>query len=107
MTFSHDWTAMVAQHARATGVANLPHYIVDELACHLEDIHNDALSRGRSRAEALDLARAALAESALGSVPRPRTRPPEARAFHAAPRGSGMTGIAADLIYAWRQWRRS
>jgi putative ABC transport system permease protein len=107
MTFSHDWKAMVAHHARATGAPDLPHHTIEELAGHLEDIHREALAKGRSRAEALDAARAALAESPLGSVPRPRTRPPEARAFNEVLGGSGLTGVAGDLTFAWRQWRRS
>ena len=104
---SHDWQDLVMQHARRTGAGDLPRHAIDELAAHLEDIHTDAIAKGRSDAEAFALARAALVESALSGVPRPRTRTPEARPANEVPSGGGLVGIAGDLRFAWRQWRRA
>ena len=106
MTPSQDWKTLVAQQARSTGAADLPQHTIDELAAHLEDIYTEAIDKGRTRAEAFDVARAALTESALGTVPRPRTRQPEARPINETPVG-GFTGLAGDVRFAWRQWRRS
>ena len=107
MTPAHDWRALVNRHARATGAPDLPQHTVDELAAHLEDIYTDAIDKGRSEAQALEAARGALLESALATITRPRTRAPESRPVNAVSSGSGLTGIAGDLIYAWRQWRRA
>ena len=95
------------QHARRTGGGDLPRHAIDELAAHLEDIYADAIAKGRSEAEAFALARAALVESALSGVPRPRTRTPEARPANEVPSGGGLVGIAGDIKFAWRQWRRA
>ena len=107
MTSSHDWQALVLEHARRTGAGDLPRQTVDELAAHLDDIYADAIGQGKSDADAHDLARAALVESALAGVPRPRTRLPEARPANEVPTGSGWIGVAGDVKFAWRQWRRS
>jgi putative ABC transport system permease protein len=107
MTPSHDWQELVLQHARRSGAGDLPRHAIDELAAHLEDIHADAIAKGRSDAEAFALARAALLESALSGVPRPRTRTPEARPANDVPSGGGLIGMAGDIRFAWRQWRRS
>jgi putative ABC transport system permease protein len=106
---SHNWRALVSRHARSTGAGDLPPATIDELAAHLEDLYTDARASGRSDAEAYRVAEAALIESGsgLGAVPRPRTRGPESRPHTAAPSGSGLTGIAGDLRFAWRQWQRS
>ena len=61
---------------------------------------------GRSAIEEAKKGSAALTESALGTVPRPRTRQPEARPINETP-GGGFTGLAGDVRFAWRQWRRS
>ena len=107
MTSSHDWHALVLDHARRTGAGDLPRHTVEELAAHLDDIYADAIGQGRSDAEAFGLARAALAESALAGVPRPRTRLPEARPANEVPSGTGWIGLVGDFRFAWRQWRRS
>src|SRR5215216_1871388 len=107
MTPTPDWKADVIRHARATGAANLPAQTVEELAAHLEDIYLDAIRKGRSDAEAQQAASAALEESSLGQVPVVRTRPPESRPSAAPPGGSGLTGLAGDVRWAWRQWRRA
>lgn len=97
-----DWQAMVREHARASG-ADLSSRAVDELAAHLEDIYLGATAAGRSDAEALRLARHALDESSLASLPRP---PADARSV-TDQGGSGWTGIAGDLRVALRQLRRT
>jgi putative ABC transport system permease protein len=104
-----DWKALVTREAHATGAADLPQHTIDELAAHLEDIYSEALSAGRSEADAYRVAEAALAESAaaLRTVPRPRTRPVDARPPDEIAAGSKITGIGGDLKFAWRQWRRS
>jgi putative ABC transport system permease protein len=107
MTPSPDWKALVVQQARATGAHDLPQHAIEELAAHLEDIYAEAIGNGRSRDEAVALARAALAESALWTVHRPRTRAPEVRPINEASGGSGLTGLAGDVKFAWRQWRRT
>jgi putative ABC transport system permease protein len=107
MTPAHDWRALVTRHARATGAPDLPRHTVDELAAHLEDIYTDAIDKGRGEAQALEAARGALLESALATMTRPRTRAPESRPVNDVSSGSGLTGIAGDLVYAWRQWRRA
>ena len=107
MTTSHDWQALVIEHARRGGAGDLPRHAIDELAAHLEDIYADAISRGLGDAEAFSLARAALLESALAGVARPRTRPPESRPANEVPTGAGWVGLAGDLKFAWRQWRRA
>jgi putative ABC transport system permease protein len=110
MNGTHDWKAIVRAHARRTGAANLPATAIDELAAHVEDIYLDARRNGRSDADAMLAVGSALAESPLGLVPPPRTRPPEARP-HVSPPGRGWTGglsgLAGDLRFAWRQLRRS
>ena len=107
MTPRPDWKALVLRHARATGARELPRHTVDELAAHLEDIYTEALARGQGENLAHDAAMAALTESALATVPRPATRPPEARPHTEVPGGSGLLGFGGDLRFAWRQWRRS
>lgn len=104
-----DWRGLVAARARETGAASLPTQTIAELAAHLEDIYLDARSAGRSEREALDLATAALQESALSTVPKPRLRPPDAHAWSAGPSEDrrGVHGVAGDARYAWRQLRRS
>jgi putative ABC transport system permease protein len=106
MNARRDWKALVARHAAATG-ADLPRHTLDELAAHLEDIYTDAVAAGRSDAEAYRLAETALAESALATVPRPRTRQPEARPVNELSSGRGLTGVSGDVRFAWRQWRQS
>src|SRR4029453_10998770 len=101
MTPSHDWKALVRQQARATGAADLPQHTVDELAAHLEDLYIEAVDKGQRREEAFQIARAALAESALGTVPRPRTRGPELRPANELPTGGGLTGLAGGVQFAW------
>ena len=107
MTSSADFKALVEQQARTTGAHDLPQHAIEELAAHLEDIYGEAIRNGRTRAEAHAIARAALAESALWTVHRPRTRAPEARPINEPSTGSGLTGLAGDVKFAWRQWRRS
>ena len=109
MNSRRDWKALVVRHAKATGAADLPRHTIDELAAHLEDIHAEALRAGRSEGDAYDVAEAALAESApaLTAVPRPRTRQSEARPINEMSASGGITGVGADLRFAWRQWRRS
>src|SRR5687767_9026187 len=104
-----DWKALVRRQATETGAADLPQHTVDELAAHLEDIHAEALRAGRTEAEAYEAAEAKLAESAaaLATVPRPRTRQPEARPRNEPVDGGRITGVGGDLRFAWRQWRRS
>ena len=101
-----DWKTIVIGHARDTGAADLPKHAIDELAAHLEDIYNEAIEKGRSRDEALRIARAALAESSLAAVPRPRTRPSESNPINERAAG-GWTGLGADVRFALRQWRRA
>ena len=54
-----DWRALVRRHLPPLAVAREPE-IVDELAQHLADLHAEALENGRSAAEALAIAEAAL-----------------------------------------------
>jgi putative ABC transport system permease protein len=107
MAVRRDWKADVLRHARATGAADLPAQTVEELAAHLEDIYLEALRKGRSEAEAHTAASAALTESSLGQVPIVRTRLPESRPINDPSAGRGFTGIAGDVRWAWRQWRRA
>jgi hypothetical protein len=106
---SHDWKALVSRHAQSTGAGHLPPATIDELAAHLEDLYTESRASGRSDAEAYRSAEAALIESGAGlrAVPRPRTRGLDSRPHTEVPAGSGITGIAGDLRFAWRQWRRS
>jgi hypothetical protein len=106
MNARRDWKALVSRHAQRTG-ADLPHHTIDELAAHLEDIYTEGMKGGADDAEAYRLAEAALAESPLASVPRPRSRQPEVRPINQIPPGRGLTGVAGDVRFAWRQWRRS
>ena len=107
MDSPRDWKSLVIDHARATGAPDLPQHTIDELAAHLEDIYLDAVKGGRSKEEATRAAQSALAESSLKVVPRSRTRGPEARPINEVPGGSGLFGVAGDLKFAWRQWRRA
>lgn len=102
-----DWKALVVRHALGSGVPDMPQHTIDEIAAHLEDIHADALAGGATEPAAFERAERALAESALGTVPRPRTRLPESRPVADAGGGRGLTGLAGDLRFAWRQWQRS
>jgi putative ABC transport system permease protein len=109
MSPRRDWKALVIRQAGAAGAHALPEHTIDELAAHLEDIYSDARAIGRTESEAYGAAEAALAESAAGlrTVPRPRTREPEARPMNEQSVNSGITGVGGDLRFAWRQWRRS
>ena len=102
-----DWKKLVVDHARATGARQLPGHAVEELAAHLEDIYLEARKAGRSEADAYRAATAALAESALASVPVSRTRGPDSRPVNDVLRGSGLIGLAGDVRWAFRQWRRA
>ena len=105
----HDWKGLVVRHARETGAGSLPQHAIDELAAHLEDLYAEARAGGRGDADAYRAAEAALIESgaALRTVPRPRTRPIESRPHTEPPSGGGISGVAGDVRFAWRQWRRS
>ena len=105
MKSTGDWKALVVEHARASGAIKLTPHSVDELAAHLEDIYLDSIRAGRSEADAYRAATEVLAESALSTMPRSRTRPPESRPVHDVSRGRGLTGLRGDLKSAWRQWR--
>ena len=108
MASRRDWEAIVSKHARSSGAPDLPRHTIDELAAHLEDLYSDAIERGSSEEEATAAAVAALRESALGTIPRPRTRQPELRPHNDAPaERAGAIGLGGDLRFAWRQWRRS
>jgi putative ABC transport system permease protein len=102
-----DWKALVVRHARETGVSDLPLHTIDELAAHLEDIYTEARQAGRSDAEALQLAKQALAESSLSQVPRSRTRAPESRPWAVAEQAGHLTGFIGDIRFALRQFRRA
>ena len=102
-----NWRTEVIRHARATGGAGLPAHTVDELAAHLEEIYLDAIRSGRSEAEAERLAAAKLHESPLGAVPVVRARAPESRPINEPSSARGLTGLAGDVRWAWRQWRRA
>ena len=102
-----DWKALVRQHARASGAADLPAHTVEELADHLEDLYAERLRAGATNAEAYRAAAAALAESPLAVVPRPGRRPPESRPVNEVSAARGLPGLAGDFRFAWRQWRRS
>jgi putative ABC transport system permease protein len=101
-----DWKALVARYAKGAG-ADLPPHTVDELAAHVEDIYTEAVKNGATAADAYGRAESALAESPLAAVPRPRTRQPEARPINEVSTGRGLTGLAGDVRFAVRQWRRS
>jgi putative ABC transport system permease protein len=108
MMTQHDWKALVRRHADDTGVRDLPLHVIDELAAHLEDIYVEARKSGRSDAEALHAARQALAESALATVPKSRTRAPESRPWAVQePRRRRFTGFGGDVRFALRQFRRA
>jgi putative ABC transport system permease protein len=102
-----DWKALVVRHARETGVSDLPLHTLDEIAAHLEDIYAEARQAGRSHADALQLAKHALAESSLSQVPRSRTRALESRPWAVAEPGGGLTGFMGDIRFALRQFRRA
>lgn len=105
----HDWKGLVVRHARETGAGSLPQHAIDELAAHLEDLYAEARADGREDVDAYRAAEAALIESgaALRTVPRPRTRQIESRPHTEPPSGGGISGMAGDVRFAWRQWRRS
>jgi putative ABC transport system permease protein len=103
---SADWKAVVRRHARASGADLAPHAI-DELAAHLEDIHTEARREGRSEKEALQLATQALAESPLALVPRSRTRAAASRPWAGGENRAGLLGLAGDVRFALRQFRRT
>lgn len=102
-----DWKAVVVRHARETGVSDLPLHTLDELAAHLEDIYTDARQAGRTEADALQLAKTALAESSLSIVPKSRTRVSESRPWAIAEPGGRLTGFMGDIRFALRQFRRA
>jgi putative ABC transport system permease protein len=101
-----DWKTLLTAQARATG-ADLSPNTIDELAAHLEDLYTERRRAGASEAEARRAAEAALAESVLTAVPRPRTRPPESRPVNEVSPARGLPGLGGDLRFAWRQWRRA
>jgi putative ABC transport system permease protein len=107
MNNSRDWKTLVIQHARATGVNDLPVHTLDELAAHLEDIYLAARAEGRSEANAVGAAERALAESPLSIVPKVRTRGPESRPWTTPGTGRRWMGLVGDLRFAFRQLKRS
>ena len=85
---------------------DLPAHTVEELAAHLEDIYLDAIRNGRSEAEART-PRRPRSPSRLCARCRVRTR---CRSRGPSRSGLGdrrLTGIAGDVRWAWRQWRRA
>src|SRR5688572_2127768 len=107
MTAKRDWKADVIRHAQATGAADLPTHAIEELAAHLEDIYLEAIRSGRSESDAQRAASAKLRESPLRGVAAERTRGPESRPINEPSAGRGLTGLAGDVRWAWRQWRRA
>ena len=107
MPNARNWKALVVNHARATGAADLPAHTIDELASHIEDIYLESLKSGRHEVDAYRAAMGALEESARSTVPRSRTRGPELRPVNDLPSGHGFAGLAGDVRFAWRQWRRT
>ena len=106
MSATHDWKAVVSRHARQIN-ADLPPATVEELSAHIEDIYLEAIRAGKSEVDAVRATLAALSESSLTQVPRPRHRAPESRPVHDVPQGRGVTGLAGDFKWAGRQWRRA
>jgi putative ABC transport system permease protein len=106
MATKPDFRAMVIRQARETG-ADLPVPTVDELAAHLEDLYLAARAEGRSEPDARAAVEQALAESALATVPRPRSRVPESRPWAAPEPTRRYTGLGGDIRFALRQLRRS
>ncbi|MGE5814589.1 MAG: ADOP family duplicated permease, partial [Acidobacteriota bacterium] len=106
---AHNWKDLVIEHARAGGARQLPIRTIQELASHLEDIYLEALSEGRTEAEAFAAARGALEESPLAPVPVLRKAAPDTRPWtSAAPESSGIVvGVIGDVRFAWRQLRRA
>ena len=102
-----NWRNEVIRHARATGAAGLPAHTIDELAAHLEEIYLDAIRAGKSEADAERSAAAKLHESPLGAVPVVRTRAPESRPINEPSPAHGLSGLAGDVRWSWRQWRRA
>ena len=89
-----EWKALVRQRA-ARERRDLSVDVVDELACHLADLHATAVRNGASDAEARRLAHDALnAASFLELSQRPRARA----------RGSAF--IKSDFLYAVRGLRK-
>ena len=106
MSAKHDWKAVVIRHAREIN-ADLPPATIEELSAHIEDLYLEAVRAGRSDADAVRTAIAALSESSLTLVPRPRTRLPESRPVHEVAQGRGVTGLAGDFKWAVRKGRRA
>ena len=110
----HDWKALVRRHARASGAADLPAHTVEELAAHLEDLYAERLRAGATDAEAYRAAEAALAESPLAVVPRPRRRAAgitsrqrgvgRTRSHRAWPATSGSPGVSGGAPRPSRRW---
>ena len=89
-----EWKALVWQRADREG-RELSMDVVDELACHLADLHATAVRRGASDADARRMALETLnAASFLELSKRARSRP------------RGATFVKSDLVYAVRGLRK-
>jgi len=104
-----EWTAIVARHARTSGVA-LSADVVAELAAHLEDLYLAARDRGDDDAAARQAALAALERSALDPLrpePRPDPRATQARVATLTSSASrtGSLAMGYALTIAARQFR--
>ena len=78
-----DWRELVAQQARHDGIS-LPSATCDEIALHLEDLHEAALGAGCDAAEARQRVVAALAEAPLAELRRHAASDPSLRRERAA-----------------------
>ena len=104
-----EWTAIVARHARTSGVA-LSADVVAELAAHLEDLYLAARDRGDDDAAARQAALVALERSALDPLrpePRPDPRATQARVATLTSSASrtGSLAMGYALTIAARQFR--
>lgn len=99
-----NWTALIAAHARASGVDLAPGTI-DELAAHLEDAYLAARERGLDHASAQRLTADLLATSGLGLLkkePRPDPRTAVSRISNDVAASASSKPRSLAMFYALR-----
>ena len=105
-----DWRGLVRRKAAAEGV-DLPDATVDEIALHLEDLHESSLEEGLGADEARARVIRALEESALSDLRRHAARDPISRRSREAndlARSSGGRSLPvwSSIRMAIRQFRQ-
>jgi putative ABC transport system permease protein len=104
MRSNNPWLDRLRERLAAEGLTPSAHRdAIDEIAAHLQDLHQAAVARGSSEAEATDSVEAELAR--MGPLAIAVAARADRRRRHRFPRGDWRAGVIADLRHAFRALR--